>query len=149
MMNSEASAFLGKFQLSLDKTRRCERSNSSRARLFRALHEATARFGGEDGGLVHDLRMTSAFDENEERFQGIVSRVLCGLNSSSKRVEAAEFILLAIQAQMDEIVLERATEVVKRRNRNAENDTKTAQLLIPILEQFAAEARLDRALGRR
>jgi hypothetical protein len=144
MTKEQASSFLGKFQVALEKTKRCERSNSSRAKLFRILHETTARFDG-DGGLTHDLRRTSAFDEDEGRFIGTVSRVLCGLDSTQNRVAAAEFIVLKLQALADDAVLRRAAEVVERRNANA----KSVQLLIPVLAEFESEERLDRIFQRR
>jgi hypothetical protein len=108
------------------------------------LHETVARFNDGDTGLVDDLRRTGPFDEDEGRFRGIVSRALVGLNLSSERVAAAEFVLLRLQEAADCMVLTRATEIVQRRQER----NKTAELLVSALKEIVAENRHERIFGR-
>jgi len=143
-MNSfESESFLMKFSTLIEHSQRSERSNSARHRYYKLLREAVFGFRheitrGEE--LLAEMRSTSGFDSNEQRFAATVSSVFSAINNSPSRLrrEVAAAIRKRIQDQRDDAVLQKAAKVLDRRADRA---------VVDILRNFNAQPEATRIAG--
>jgi hypothetical protein len=121
--NSSTARFLANFGANLLRTKRTERSNSSRYKFWHALTETVSLhrhdFCAADSGYAFDLlRESGPFDHDEQRFRRAVREVLVCISRSPKVVEIARSLARFVEEERDLRILELAVEALERRNKN-------------------------------
>jgi len=115
---SNAARYLARFGSALLRTKMCERSNSARHGLWRALSNTIARHRADilpESKYVCDLlRETGPFDRAEQRFRHAVRDALVCISRSPNVVEIAQTLFQFAQDAADERALELAADALQR-----------------------------------
>lgn len=137
-----AARYLSQFGVALLKTKRVERSNSVRCRLFRALRETVARHRADipHASSVSDAVMeTSGFDRDEARFRHSVVLILTQMGRSPALIEISASLLRFAQEERDLCVLEKAGGILERQAERQELLTLVGDALRECEAQDRAE----------
>lgn len=114
---SNTTRYLAQFGSALLQTKMCERSNSVRHRLWKALSNTCARHREDipERGFVFDLlRETGGFDNEEVRFRRSVRDILVCISRAPKVVEIAQTLFQFAQDARDERIFELAADAMSR-----------------------------------